>query len=780
MNNEQTVPANKSAFLKPSAEDWLILEDKIDESNLRFQETIFTLGNGYIGSRGILEEGHSKGYAGTYIAGVYDRGEGESYEIVNIPNPVNVEILINGKKLSTEGMELIQHQRILDTQKAVLRRHSIFSDTGGRYEYESMRFFSLSDMHLGATTFSMRLLDADSRVVVKTTIDGATRNEIRAAGEPIQHYTVTQRSTHGDEISYLEAKTNDLDIVIGVASAGEMEKPVPESGVTVRSYTEGESTVQEFSFEAKKGDKYQFNSYISIYSSRELKLVPKKDCINGVKMARRQGISGLLKRHVKAWALRWEDSDIEVVGDPQSQKALRFDMYHLLIAAPPQDIDVSIAPKALSSEWYNGHIFWDTEIHVFPFFIYTQPKVARDFLMYRYRRLQKARQAAESRGYEGALWPWESAASGEDETPQTWVNFDGTKIPVYNSLREHHIASDIAYAVLHYYEASGDEEFMLRYGAEMIFETARFWASRATYESEKQCYEIKEAIGPNEFQESVDNNSYSNYLAKWVLSSGSELYYTLRNKHPHLLKALAERIKLQNREADNWKEMAGKIVFLTDSHGLIEEFEGYFGRKDVTINEWDENNMPVWPSTVRLAEVKRTQLVKQADVLLLLHLFSNDFSLDAKKINLEYYEKRTVHKSSLSIPSYAITALETGDIEKAFNYFTLAVNSDLHDIYRNTDHGMHAAALAGAWQIAIYGFGGIRLRKGELIANPALPNRWQKMRFRLRFKGSLIEFAVSNNETKVIMLKGQKTVNIELYGNRYCLEKGKRIHARRK
>lgn len=780
MNNQQTVSVSESAFLKPSPEDWLILEDKINESKLRFQETIFTLGNGYIGSRGILEEGHSKGYAGTYIAGVYDRGEGQSYEIVNIPNPIRAEIFINGKKLSKEGMELIQHRRILDTQKAILRRHSIFSDTGGRYEYESMRFFSLSDMHLGAMTFSVRLLDADAHVVVKTTIDGETRNEIRAAGEAIRHYTVTQKSNPGKGISYLEAKTNDLDIVIGVATACEMKRPVPGSGVTVRSYTEGKSIVQEFSFEAKKGGKYQFNSYISIYSSRELKLVPKMDCINGVEIARRYGISGLLKRHVKAWANRWENSDIELEGDLLSQKALRFDMYHLLIAAPPQDIDVSIAPKALSSEWYNGHIFWDTEIHVLPFFIYTQPRVARDFLMYRYRRLQKARQAAEGRGYEGALWPWESAASGEDETPQTWVNFDGTIIPVYNSLREHHIASDIAYAVLHYYQASGDEEFMLRYGAEMIFETARFWASRATYESEKQCYEIKEAIGPNEFQESVDNNSYSNYLAKWVLSSGAKLYYSLRNKHPHILKALAGKIKLQNREADNWKEMAEKIVFLIDSKGLIEEFEGYFGRKDVSISEWDENNMPVWPSAVSLAEVKETQLVKQADVMLLLNLFSNEFSQNAKTVNLEYYEKRTVHKSSLSIPSYAIIALETGDIEKAFKYFTLAVNSDLHDIYRNTDHGMHAAALAGAWQIAIYGFGGIRLRKGELLANPALPKRWQKMIFRLWFKDSLIEFAVSSNETKVTMLKGQKAVNMELYGNRYCLEKGKRVHARRK
>ena len=767
----------ESMFLKLSSEEWLILEDKINEAKLRFQETILTLGNGYIGSRGILEEGYDKGYAGTYIAGVYDRGNGQSYEIVNVPNPIRVEVFVSGRKLSKESMEYIQHQRILDMQKAVLQRHSIFADTGGRYEYESMRFFSLSDMHLGAMTFFLRLLDADARVIVKTAIDGTTRNELRAVGEPIQHYTATQTSNFGNGISYLEAKTNDLDIVIGLATAGEMEGPASKSGATVRSYADGKSIVQEFSFDAKKGKKYRFNSYISIYTSRELKHGPKMDCINGVRMARRHSVSGLLKRHMKAWARRWEYSDIKVDGDQLSQKALRFDMYHLLLAAPPQDLDASIAPKALSSEWYSGHIFWDTEIYMLPFFTYTQPKVARDFLLYRYRRLKQARQGARRQGYRGALWPWESAASGEDETPQTWVNFDGTRIPVYNSIREHHIASDVVYAVLHYYEASGDEEFMLRYGAEMIFETARFWASRATYKSEKKCYGVKEVIGPNEFQESIDNNSYTNYLAKWVLASGSELYYRLCNKHPRSLRTIAERIKLQKQEVDNWKELAEKIVFLIDSNGLIEEFEGYFGRKNVTISEWDENGMPVWPSIVRLAEAKGTQVVKQADVILLLHLFLNDFSLDEKRINLEYYEKRTVHKSSLSIPSYAIIALETGDIEKAFKYFTLAANSDLHNIYRKTERGVHAAALGGAWQIAICGFGGIRLRKGELVANPTLPNHWHKMRFRLWFRDSLIEFAVSNNETEVIMLKGRNAVNTKLYGNRYCLEKGQRVRA---
>ena len=761
-----------------SEEEWAIFEENIDEGKMRFLETIFTLGNGYLGSRGILEEGYKKGYAGTYIAGVYDQSDGQSYEIVNAPNPVSVEVLVNRRELSKDYMEVIEHRRMLDMQKAVLWRRTIFADAGGRYEYESMRFFSLEDMHIGAMTFSFRSLDTDAYVIVKHAIDGTTRNEVQAVGRPIKHYTVTHASNFGNGVSYLEAKTNDLGILIGLATACDMKGAKPKSGVTVESHIDRESVVQEFSFSARKGKRYQFNKYISIYTSRELKLSPKMACLSEVQMAMRRGVSNLLKSHIKAWDRRWGYSDINIEGDLLIQKALRFDMYHLLISAPPQDMDVSVAANALSGEWYKGHVFWDTEIYMLPFFTHTQPKVARDLLMYRYRRLKQAKQGAEARGYKGALWPWESAASGKDETPQTWVNFDGTVIPVHTSEREHHIASDVAYGLLSYYQATGDEDFMLQYGAEMVFETARFWASRVTYDRRSERYEINGVIGPNEFQGSVDNNSYTNYLAKWVLRSGSELYYYLRKKHPRRLRTIAERIALQDQEVDIWKELAEKVVFLIDSRGLIEEFEGYLGRKDVTISEWDENGMPVWPSEVNLAEAKGTQLVKQADVILLLHLFSNDFSLDIKRTNLEYYEKRTAHKSSLSIPSYAIVALELGGAEKAYKYLTLAANTELRDIRRNTEHGVHVAALGGAWQIVVYGLGGVRLRDGVLSVNPTLPNNWHKMRFRVWFRGAFIEFVLSKGEAEALMLRGRKGVGIEVYGNRYCLNKGERIHAR--
>ena len=761
-----------------SEEEWTVSEENIDEGKMRFLETIFTLGNGYLGSRGILEEGYKKGYAGTYIAGVYDQSDGQSYEIVNAPNPVSVKVLVNRRELSKDYMEVIEHRRVLDMKKAVLWRRTIFADTGGRYEYESMRFFSLKDVHIGAMTFSFMSLDTDAYVSVKSAIDGTTRNEIQAIGRPIKHYTVTHASNLGNGLSYLEAKTNDLGILIGLVTACDMKGAKPKSGVTVESCIDRESVVQEFSFSAKKGKRYQFNKYISIYTSRELKQNPKMACLSEVQMAMRRGVVSLLKRHTKAWEHRWGYSNVNIEGDLLIQKALRFNMYQLLIAAPPQDMDVSVAANALSGEWYKGHVFWDTEIYMLPFFTHTQPRVARDLLMYRYHRLKQAQDRAKSQGYSGALWPWESAASGKDETPQTWVNFDGTAIPVYTSKREHHIAGDVIYGLLSYYQATGDEDFMLQCGAEMVFETARFWASRVAYNRKCERYDIKGVIGPNEFQELVDNNSYTNYLAKWVLRSGPELYYYLQNKHPRRLRTIAQIIGLQEQEVDIWKELAEKVVFLIDSGGLIEEFEGYLGRKDVTIREWDDNGMPVWPSEVNLAEVKGTRLVKQADVILLLQLFSNDFSLDIKRTNLEYYENRTVHKSSLSIPSHAMIALALGEVEKAYRYFTLAANSELRDIHRNTECGVHGAALGGAWQIMVYGFGGLRLREGVLSVNPTLPKHWHKMRFRVWFKNALIEFVLSKGEMEALMLRGRKGVHIELYGDRYSLHKGQRIHAR--
>jgi len=749
-----------------------------------FWETVFTLGNGYLGSRGILEEGCKKGYAGTYFAGLYDRSEGQSYELVNAPNPVRVEICAGGKKLSVDDMEIVEHRRILDLKKAALWRRTVFKDGDKRYEYESVRFFSLADMHLGVMAFYFRSLDSDVQVVVRHIIDGTTENAGQAVGNPIRHYAVTRAEAleAGGETVYLEAKTNDYGIVLGIAAALDMrvaglKLPAGRQNLVERNYVG-----RQYAFTAQKGKRCRFEVYLSMCTSREKKQGVKKACLAGLKTARKQGFAYLFKKHVHAWGKRWRYSDIKIEGDSFLQKAARFNIYHLLAAAPPEDIDVSIGAKTLSGEWYKGHVFWDTEIFVLPLFVFTQPEVAKNFLLYRYRRLPQAREGARAQGYRGALWPWESAAGGRDETPQTWVNFDGTIIPVHTSKREHHIAGDIVYGISLYHRATADDDFMWRYGAEMVFETARFWASRVSYDRARGCYEIKGVIGPNEFQECVDNNSYTNALARWVLKYAADLYCYLQKSRPRRLDFIAKKIGLSSQEAGAWREVAEKIVFLISPDGLIEEFEGYFKKKDVIITELDKNGMPVWPAGVSLAEVKETQLVKQADVILLLQLFSGEFSPDVKKINFDYYIKRTTHKSSLSLSSHAVIALELGDMKRAYDYFVQAARTDLVDLYGNTDLGIHAAALGGAWQIIGYGFAGIALQDGMLKVNPVLPGQWRRLTFKLWFRKTLIELAITKEATKAFIVRtktGSQGLELEIYGKKYFLRLDEEITAKR-
>ena len=761
-----------------SSNDWRVSEHWIHRDKIQYQEALFTLGNGYLGSRGFLEEDYEQAYPATYIAGVYDRSGAQSFVIVNVPNPLGIKVYVDGRKLSIREMEVVEHHRVLDMRRAMLLRRTVFMHAGREYEYESRRFFSLSDVHVGVLGISFRSLDGEVDVVVKHSIDGTTRNETQAIGEPIKHYGVTQALDLADGVSYLEARTNDLGTVIGMAAAGRMDGAEPTSGVKMRCHVGEESVTKECSFTAREGVRYQFHQYVSVYTSRETEGDIRTACLEGVTAARQKGVSRLSRDHSRAWGRRWKSCDINVGGDRLLRRALRFDMYHLLAAAPLRDMDVSIAPKALSGEWYGGHVFWDTEIFMLPFFIHTQPELARAFLMYRYRRLEQAVDCARKQNYKGALWPWESAVSGEDETPQTWINFDGTVLAVYTSQREHHIASDVIYAIYRYFQTTGDEDFMLQYGSEMVFETARFWESRVVYNGERKAYEIKQVIGPNEFQEGVDNNSYTNAMTRWTLRYASELHDWSRETHPGELQALAQKIALTAEEVDRWREIADGLLFLMGADGLIEEFEGYYQKKEIIIRVWDEHGMPAWPSEVALADVAETQLIKQADVVLLLYLLSDEFSLEAKRVNFDYYEPRTTHKSSLSVTPYGILAVELGDVEKAYKYLHHASSGDLEDIHGNTKLGVHAAASGGAWQIMIHGFVGLRVKNDTLSINPTLHESWRSIRFRTWFRGSLIEFAISESETEASLLEGKRAVDLEIYGQRMVLEPGRTVRAK--
>jgi kojibiose phosphorylase len=762
-----------------SGDDWTVIEESLDRARMRFFESILSLGNGFVGSRAILEEGYEEGYAGTYLAGVYDKSGGQSFAIVNAPNPLVTEMYVDGRKLTADGMEIVEHRRVLDMKRAVLYRRTLFSDGESRYEYESARFFSLYNMHMGLVQVSFRCLDSDISVVLRTVIDGATKNEMHAVGGPRKHYQVTQSKRAAGDVSYLEARTNDLGITVGMASASELRGAEAAGGLQLSFTSENETSTIEHSFVAEKGVAYSFDRYVSVFTSRETEGDVEAACLAELDRARSEGASKMLARHQEAWEERWRLADVSIEGDPDLQRALRFSLYHLLRAAAPEDLDVSIAPKALSGEWYQGHIFWDTEIFMLPFFVYTDPQLAKNLLLYRARRLGPARERAAALNYEGALWPWESADSGREETPPTWINFDGTVLPVYNAMREHHIAADIVYGIYFYHLHTGDDEFMLRHGLPMVFETARFWASRVSYDEASGLYEIKLVIGPNEFQEGVDNNSYTNAMTRWTLRYACQLYQDFKERNPLEMSRIAEDIGLTDEEVGNWKRIAERILFLVRSDGLIEEFEGYLSRRNVTITDRDDHGMPLWPTEVILDDVKQTQLIKQADVVLLLYLLSDQFSLDVKRVNFEYYEPRTTHVSSLSITSYAILANELGDTEKAYAYLHHAANSDLEEIHGNTDLGVHAAELGGTWQIVIRGLAGVRLREGVLRVDPSLPDHWRSLRFHMWLRGNLIQIAVSQHSIEASMVDGSEAVEMDLSGARRVLQPGGAVRVER-
>ncbi|MEX2704701.1 MAG: glycoside hydrolase family 65 protein [Candidatus Freyrarchaeum guaymaensis] len=752
-----------AGVLSTVGEDWSIIEEGLKRDRLPCLETLFTVGNGYVCVRGVLEEGFYDCYPGTYIAGIYDKNTSVSWELVNAPNPLGLEIRVDGVTLDIDTLGVASHERTLDLRGAVLRRRTVFvDDEGNRYEYASRRFFSIVELHLGVVVVELRSLDRDCTVTLRKFTDGGTENRVQPSGRPMGHYTVERRSVRG-AFSYLEARTLDLGLRIGVAVGA-----VSEDGVKFKKWTEKDKVVQEFVFHAERGRRYRFAFYLAVHTSRETPDV-KRACFRSLETAVEKGWRRLLSSHRRAWEERWRTCDI-YVDDAEVRRALRFNMYHLLISAPPVDMDVSVGAKALTGEWYKGHVFWDTEVYVLPFFIYTQPRIARNLLMYRYRRLDQARERAKRYGHRGAFWPWESALSGNDVTPKKWINIDGTIIPVYTGEREIHICGAVVYAIWNYYTATGDLDFMLNAGCEMIFETARFWASRAT-PTDDGGYHIRGVIGPNEFQESVDNNAYTNFMARFTLRLGHQLYRWLAEKHPGTMRRISQKISLSEGEAEEWLEIAEKILFPIVDNGLIEEFEDYFELKDVTVSEWDDEGRPLWPKGVRLSEVRGTQLVKQADVVMLFHLFPDEFPKEQQRINLEYYARRTMHKSSLSPPSYALAYLNVDMREEAYHYFLFSLYTDLKNIYGNTQRGIHAATLGGTWQIMVHGFAGVRAKADCLSVNPRLPRKINHIKLRVWYRKTLVEIEVKDEGVRAKVVKGKGGVTVEHRGNRYTLSK---------
>ncbi|MBN1354283.1 MAG: glycoside hydrolase family 65 protein [Candidatus Omnitrophica bacterium] len=732
-----------------SKEEWLIREKGWVPDELGIRETQFTIGNGYLGLRGIYEEIPDGTEPGTYIAGVYDSAASMVPELVNAPNPIDFRIAVEGEKLDIGRMVILENERSLDMKRGLLTRRTIFSDTKNRrFLYESIRFFSLYDKHIGGMQICLKSLDKSARIIVQDTVDDSVTN-IGGILEGRKRHTQLVEVSPFSDMNYMCVKTFTKKIWIAYGTFLAIARGRSKSIGTLNKI---------FNMTLGKGESACFTKLFSIYTSKHISYrMLKNTSIGELRRAKKIGFEDLLKRHIGACERAWRRADVEIDGDHEAQKALRFNIYHLLIAGNETNDDVSISARTLSGNGYRGHIFWDTELFMLPFFIYTNPKIARNLLMYRFNRMAEARKIAESHDFEGVLFPWESADTGAETTPPYAKNLDGSIVEIHTMDMEHHIVADVAYGVSHYFTATSDTDFMLRAGLEIMFETARFWASRITYNKETEEFHINRVIGPDEFHENVNNNAYVNRMARWNIHEAIRFYEYFGKKYPRPMAKISKKILLKSGEVNKWKRVSDRIrVPFSKSKGIIEEFDGYLKKRDIILKHFNRYFMPVLPPGVSIDDFNKTQLVKQADVVMLLYLFGEEFTKRDKIRNYLYYAKRTLHKSSLSPSIYSIIASELGDTTRAYLFFLFSLYADLKNTHGNCREGIHAASLGGTWQAAIMGFSGFRVIGGIPSFYPRLPQVWKSMRYNIRWRNCELQLEIGKDKIGIMAFSGKK------------------------
>jgi trehalose/maltose hydrolase-like predicted phosphorylase len=721
---------------------WIISEDAFDPARQNHAETLFTIGNGYLSTRGALEENTHGDCRATFVHGVFNDSPVVFSELANAPDWLPLEIFLDGERFSLETGSVRAYQRRLDLKTGLLTRIVDWVSPGGRgVRLTFERFASLADEHL--LCLRVRAVpEYDGTIEFRAALNGLMDNEGFIHWQPV--------SQSIDEKGWVSLHMRTRRTLIDLALSMRLEtSPHPQGGAF---WDTPGIPVRTLVFPARSGEMVSVEKFVGIASSRESGDAPG--------MARShtglpESWDAAFEEHTRAWREEWEHTDILIEGDSESQLAVRFSLFQLLIAAPRKDDRVNIGAKTLSGFGYHGHTFWDTESFMLPVFIYTSPHIARNLLNYRWQRLPQAREKAHHGGYEGAQFPWESAASGDEVTP-TWVTdvSDPRKsVRIWTGEIEIHISGDIAYAAHLYWKVTGDDEWFRERGAEIVLDTAKFWASRAERDAGRKRYQYTDVIGPDEYHEHVDNNFYTNYLARWNLRTGLEVYEWLKKNAPGKVVELSERLDLTPKRLETWRKISEGIYIGMREDGLFEQFEGYFQRRDVDLTSLE-------PRTVSaqvyfgIQGVQETQIIKQPDVMMLLYLMRDEFDPAVARLNYDYYTPRTdlTHGSSLGPSIQAALGGQLDEPQAAYENFIRSARADLHDVRGNAGDGIHGASAGGIWQAVVFGFAGLRLRstlegshKGHWEIHPHLPAHWKRLRFHFYLHGKLQTVDIENS-----------------------------------
>jgi len=729
--------------------DWLFQVEGFDPFREREVETWLTVANGESGTRGSLEEGSPASTPATFVAGVYgdDTGELHIRQPVTAPDWLCLRLLVEGMPLTLTNGEVVEHRRILDMSQGIVFRYWRQRDRVGRtVRVRTARFASLADRSIMVLRAEASPEDFCGRLVWEACIG------VSHAGGPV--YEAALASLDGSGFVTRTKGRKGGGHVLAVSTR-------PASGSPVARYVERSRDVIGGRLDCD--EPASIDRFAALVASAG-RPPSTSAALTALHRAEEQGFDELLRRHVEAWRARWADAAVAIGGDPHAELALRFSMYHMMSTAHPTKDSVSVGARGLSGLSYFNHVFWDTEIFVVPFFIYTHPETARTLLTYRYRNLDGARKKARDMGHKGALFPWESADRGTETTPPYGIGPHGEMIPILSGLMEHHISADVAWAVWEYWKCTGDDDFMERMGVELLLETARFWASRATRDQLGR-FHIPMVVGPDEYHEGVDDNAYTNVLARYDIECALDIYAWLAARDPG--------------ELTHWRTVADALADGFDpATKLFEQFAGFFDMADV-----DPAALAARPMAADLLlgrEVTlRSKVVKQADVVMLCYVLSNEIPADVAQANLRYYEPITSHGSSLSPAIHAALAARLGDTRLAFEAFRMASDIDLSDNMGNAARGLHMATMGGLWQAAVMGFGGVRREHEMLVIDPHLPDEWSSFDYTVRFRGVRYRVAVTGERLDLTVDGEPATIRLgrrkrRLASGEYHFRKGPR------
>lgn len=740
------------------ADEWCIIEEGFNPDNHRSSESIFSLGNGRMGQRANFEEAYSgKTLQGTYIGGVYytdktrvgwwKNGYPEYFaKVLNAPNWTGIRVLVEGEELDLAVCRVDEFVRTLNMKKGYLERSFVATlPKGNQVKVSVRRFISMDNKEAAAIRYTVTPLNFNGEIVFIPYIDGHVKNQDANYDELFWNVLDTKAF---DGEACLLSETRKTAFQVAVAMRYSLTVGDRAYQLVARDVVENETYVaNEVGIVADQDMPVTFCKYVAVLSSMNHdtdELIPKARTLAGE--LHREGFDSLFKKHKQAWASVWEHADIVITGDIQAQQAIRFNIFQLTQTYTGDDARLNIGPKGFTGEKYGGSTYWDTEAYCLPFYLSTtSAEVARNLLVYRYKQLDRAIENARKLGFDkgAALYPMVTM-NGEECHNEWEITFE-----------EIHRNGAIAYGIYRYINYSGDKAYLGEYGLQVLTGIARFWAQRVSFSQASRQYMILGVTGPNEYENNVNNNWYTNRIAVWCMKYTIECFEWLKANNPQRFGELVNELNLDYvAETAQWQDIIARMYLPEDKKlGVFLQQDGYLDKEQVLAADLDPAIRPInqhWSWD----RILRSCFIKQADVLQGIYFFENEFDLDCIKRNFEFYESRTVHESSLSSCVHAILAAKVGDMGKAYDMYLRTARLDLDDYNKEVHEGLHITSMAGTWMSVVEGFGGMRCNDGVLHFSPSIPQAWSSFAFKIMFRDNMLNVTVEQGHVTICNEEG--------------------------